>query len=41
MEEYKFTFTGELFLRDEHIQTQLYSQTFSERVVSVHMKTIF
>ena len=28
-------------MRDEHIQTQLYSQIFSERVVSIHMKTNF
>ena len=41
MEDNKITFTGELFLRDEHIQTQLYTQTFSERVVSIHMKTYF
>lgn len=41
MEDNKITFTGEFFLRDEHIQTQLYTQTFSERVVSIHMKTYF
>ena len=41
MEDNKITFTGEFFLRDEHIQTQLYSQTFSDRVVSIYMKTYF
>ncbi len=41
MEGNKITFTGEFFLRDEHIQTQLYTQTFYERVVSIYMKTYF
>jgi len=40
MEDNK-TFTGELFLRGEHIQTLVFTQTFSERVVTVKMVSIF
>lgn len=41
MEISNITFTGKLFLRDEHIQTQLFTQSFSEKVVTVKMESIF
>lgn len=39
--ENKLTFTAEYFLRGERTQSQLYTKTLSERVVSVHQESIF
>ncbi|MBS1495016.1 MAG: hypothetical protein JST55_16010 [Bacteroidetes bacterium] len=41
MEDNNIRFTCELFLKGEHIQTQLFTQTFSERIVTVKMESIF
>lgn len=41
MEDKNTTLTGELFLKGEHIQTQIFSFTSSERVITVKMQSIF
>ncbi|MBN8569377.1 MAG: hypothetical protein J0M18_07080 [Ignavibacteria bacterium] len=41
MEDKNTTLAGELFLKGEHIQTQIFSFTSSEKVITVKMQSVF